>query len=132
MLGYMAGALLPDIDSPHSPFGKHFYVDVPHRTWTHSFWFVLLFAISSYWFRPLIWLALGTFFHIFWDSFSVSGIHWFYPWHKDKGHLLQLYRTGETSEKVVMILGVAFAVLLSGFTVWQMTRSQVDVWMRLS
>ncbi|MBQ1664019.1 MAG: metal-dependent hydrolase, partial [Clostridia bacterium] len=71
MLGYLGGSLMPDVDSPHSPFGRYVHVNVAHRTWTHSLWFVLLFAIPSYWFRPLIWLALGTFFHIFWDSFSV-------------------------------------------------------------
>ena len=100
---FILGSLLPDIDCPTSTLGRIIYIPVEHRTWTHTIWFVIAFGIGSIWFRPLIWLALGFFLHLFWDNFSRTGICFIYPIiKKRKHHPLKLYKSGSVSELVVV------------------------------
>lgn len=115
-LFFFLGCLLPDADHEFSPIGKIFHVPLAHRTWLHSIWFVLLFAVPGIWFRPLMWLAIGCGLHIFYDMFSMSGIHWFYPWKKKK-HWLKLYHTGAASEYIIMTLLVLGAIMYTVMTV---------------
>lgn len=116
---FLLGCLLPDIDQEHSTLGRYFHLPVAHRTWTHTVWFIALFAIPAIFVVPwLAWLAYGCFLHIFLDSLSKGGICWFYPisqykkWTSGaqikKNHWIYLYRTGEMSETIL----TGFFVLL--------------------
>ena len=110
---YIFGAYLPDADCEYSVVGKIVHVPIEHRTWMHSIWFVLLFFIPGLWFRPLVYLAAGCFFHIFWDSFSKAGISWFYP-KRNKHHIFRIYHTHNTSEYV---FGMCVLILFAGCSV---------------
>lgn len=108
------GSLLPDIDYPHSTLGRIIYIPVEHRTWIHTIWFVILFGVGSIWFRPLVWLAFGFFFHLFWDNFSKTGICFIYPIiKKRKHHPLKLYTSSGMSEKVVVVIMLIFTFAMT-------------------
>ena len=107
---YLLGSLLPDIDTPYSTLGRIIYIPFEHRTWTHAIWIPLILLIAGIWIRLLFWLGLGIFFHDFWDSFSASGIHWFYPIKRKGRNKLRLYHTGQRSEYI--FAGVAWGILL--------------------
>lgn len=112
---YLLGVLLPDLDSPYSLIGKKLYLPIAHRTWLHSIWFVIPFAVGSIWVRVLFFLALGMFVHLFFDSFSRSGIKWFYPF--SWRHSIKLYHTSQVSEYVCTGITVVLATLYSVLTV---------------
>lgn len=100
---FTIGLLLPDIDSPNSKLGRYFYVPVEHRTWLHSFYFLLgilflqflplgIFYIINtvviipvsilscfMFFAKTPWLLFGSFLHLVCDSPSKCGICWFRP-----------------------------------------------------
>ena len=107
---FVIGCLLPDMDQENSLFGRMLYVPVTHRTWTHTVWFITLFAIPAIFARCFIWTVYGCILHIFYDSLSKGGICWFYPISKyrkwtsgaqvKKNHKIYLYRTGEMSEAI--------------------------------
>lgn len=119
ILLYILGVLLPDIDTPYSAIGRRIHIPFKHRTWTHAVWFPLLFGIAGIFFKPLFWLSMGMLIHDFWDSLSASGIHWFYPFRKDKTeHIFKLYHTGKTSERVVAAVSVVLAVVSVLLTIW--------------
>lgn len=112
-LFFLLGTLLPDIDYPYSTLGRIIYIPVKHRTWTHTIWFVILFSVFSIWFRPLIWLAVGFFLHLFWDNFSYSGVCFIYPIiKKRKHHPIKLYETSGPSEFIVLVIVIMIAVAL--------------------
>lgn len=113
---YLLGLLLPDIDCEYSTLGKKFYLPIGHRTWLHSIWFVLIFGIASIWIRVFFFLSFGIFTHLFFDSFSRSGVKWFYPL-RNRHHKLKLYRTSNVSEYICMGIVVALAVIYSVFTI---------------
>lgn len=125
VLLFLLGCILPDADHEFSPVGKVFHVPVAHRTWLHSIWFLLLFAIPGVvfgtWLKCLVWLAIGCFMHMFYDMFSASGIHWLYPY-KKKRHFLKLYHTGDPSEYVFVTLVTLAAVAYTVFCVWTLFR----------
>lgn len=110
---YLFGLILPDIDSPYSMIGKIMYLPIPHRTWTHCWLPLLLTAIGSIWFKPLFFLGLGIFIHLFFDSFSASGVNWFYPI-KTK-HVCRLYHTSQPTEYIFATIFVVMSVIYSGF-----------------
>lgn len=117
---FILGSLLPDIDSPNSMLGRYVHVNIQHHTWTHAIWGFLLLCFFGVYYRPLMWCALGVFLHLFWDSFSVGGNCWFYPFskyidypggaHVKKNHVLKIYRVGELSEDIIIVLLVGIAV----------------------
>ena len=117
----LLGSLLPDIDHPSSLLGRYVHVAGGHRTWTHTVYFVILFGVLSIWFRPLAWLALGYFWHLFWDSLSYGGVCWFWPFskyidypggaHVKRKHRIKLYHTGSLVEYIITWLTVFFAFL---------------------
>ena len=124
---FLFGTLLPDIDEPKSMLGRRFHLPVKHRGLTHTVWFLLLLCGLLKW--PIfIWLVLGSFLHIFWDSYSRMGVCWLYPFSKykeynngarvKKGKHFWLYRTGQPSEYVVITLLVVFAVVSAGFMLY--------------
>lgn len=111
---FVLGCILPDCDQKNSLFGRMLYVPVQHRTWTHTLWLVLLLLLMGISAPCFIWLAYGYTLHILFDSLSKGGICWLYPisgykkWASGaqvkKNHKIYLYRTGETSETILMIL----------------------------
>lgn len=111
---YLIGSILPDIDHPYSKIGKIIHLPVKHRTWTHAIWIPVCLLITGIFFRWVFWLGLGYFFHLFWDSFSVSGVDWFYP-KKNKNHKIKLYRTSQTSEYITVSVSVAIFLLYAVF-----------------
>ena len=114
VLLYLLGSLLPDIDHPHSAIGKIIHIPIKHRTWLHAIYIPLILFIVSIWFRPVFYLGIGYFFHIFWDMFSATGIDWFYP-KKNKHHILKLYKTSQLSEGVFVGISVTLSVLYCVF-----------------
>lgn len=126
---FLIGSLLPDIDSGESMISKilHFHIPIEHRTWTHSFWAVILLVIATFAFRPCLFLLLGYVLHLFWDSLSSAGVCFFYPIDKyrhygnnakvKKGHKLKIYYTGQPSEYVllgiILTLTVVMCVILA-------------------
>lgn len=79
MTFYVLGLLIPDCDNEDSIISRIIYLPLGHRTWTHTVWAVLLFFIPGLFYKPLLGLAAGIFVHIFFDSFSKSGVCWLYP-----------------------------------------------------
>lgn len=122
---FVLGCLLPDCDQEKSIAGRMLYVPVRHRTWTHTIWCVILFGALGIGAPCFYWLACGYTLHIFFDSLSKGGICWFYPisqykkWTSGaqvkKNHKIYLYRTGEMSEAILVIITVIIAIIT---TVW--------------
>lgn len=117
---FALGSLLPDIDNKNSTLGKIIHIPIEHRTWLHTVWFILPFAILSFFNALFVWLSLGMFLHIFWDSFSVGGICFFKPNYTTyanggrvkKGHKLKLYRAGDISEKLIVFFIVLTSLII--------------------
>ena len=121
---FIFGTLLPDCDMEKSIMGRMLYVPVQHRTWTHTFWCVMIFTVMGFAASCFLWLAYGYTLHIFYDSLSKGGICWFYPISKynkktsgaqvKKNHKIYLYRTGKTSETILMTLisSIGFSMLI--------------------
>lgn len=110
---FLIGLLIPDVDHPYSMIGRHFYIPFKHRTWTHCWLPLLLCSIGGIWYRACIWLGIGIFVHIFWDSLSMSGVQWLYPL-KTK-HYIKLYHTSEPSEYIVMAIFVMLSIIYTMF-----------------
>lgn len=127
LLLFYLGTLLPDIDSKNSLLGRFIYLPVKHKTWTHTIYGPFLIFVGSVWYLMSFWLGLGYILHLFWDSLSYCGVCFFYPFSKYReynsgakvkvNHKFKIYRTGKTSEYVV----VAVLVTLTGvLLVWGM------------
>lgn len=112
---YLLGLILPDIDHPGSMIGRKLYIPLEHRTWTHCWLPLFLCCIGSIWYRSLFFLGLGMFIHIVFDSFSASGVMWFYPL-KTK-HVCVLYHVRTASEYIVAGVWILFSLIVTGFTV---------------
>lgn len=110
---FLLGSLLPDIDSRSSALGRFVYLPVEHRTWTHAIYIPVLFCLIGIFWRPMFWLGMGYFLHLWFDSISTCGICWLYPYpgyigfdsgaRIKRGHWLKLYRTKSASEKVIIV-----------------------------
>lgn len=126
----MIGSILPDIDSDNSLLGRYVRIGVQHRTWTHTAWGLPFLCFAGVYYRPMMWCALGVFLHLFWDSFSVGGNCWFYPFskyidyssgaHVKRHHWAKLYRVGDLSEKVIVWALIVMAVLCVGWLFYEM------------
>lgn len=118
---FYIGTLAPDIDSENSMLGKFFYLPIEHRTWTHAVWIPIIFGLLAL-LQPIFWwFVFGYMGHLIWDNASRGGVCFFYPITKYRhfgntgakikdGHFLYLYRTGQTSEYVVMGIVVAITI----------------------
>lgn len=121
MLALWVGAVLPDIDEPESYIGRRtrgisdlIHLIFGHRGITHTLLFVCIFAIT---FVPLtykighveigFWLVVGSFLHIFEDSFSNSGVKWLLPF-TDKTYHIPIYSTGSLVEFLIGIVALIF------------------------
>lgn len=119
------GSLLPDIDSKKSLLGRFLYIPIEHRTWTHSVWFVLLFALLGLIHPLLRFVWIGGFLHILADEFSKGGICFMYPFHTYKkygngafiarGHKISFYHTGTKSEIVCVVIVAVVSAIICGF-----------------
>ena len=126
----MIGSILPDIDSDNSLLGRYIRIGVQHRTWTHTAWGLPFLCFAGVYYRPMMWCALGVFLHLFWDSLSVGGNCWFYPFskyidyssgaHVKRHHWAKLYRVGDLSEKVIVWALIVMAVLCVGWLFYEM------------
>lgn len=112
ILFYLFGTVIPDIDSPHSLIGRYAYLPIRHRTWTHCFLPIILCVIISVWFRPVVFFGIGIFIHLFYDSFSGTGIRWLYP--LQFRYVCVLYRTGGLSEYIFVAIS-SIALLFYSF-----------------
>lgn len=72
---FTIGLLLPDIDSPKSKLGRYVHVNIEHRKYLHTFYFLLLIFVLTK--NP--WIVFGAFLHLFCDSPSKCGVCWFNP-----------------------------------------------------
>ena len=114
---YILGTILPDIDSPGSLVGRHVYIPVEHRTWTHSLWPLIVLLLVGIKFRLVFMLGLGYFTHLFADSYSYAGVDWFYP-HKSKHHVIKLYKAGKPSEYILDCITYLILIIITGFTIY--------------
>jgi inner membrane protein len=87
------GALLPDIDEPHSYIGRKLSfisellkaLNLKHRTFTHSIFFSLIIAVLGYLINPVLYfVAFGSFMHLLEDMITNSGVSLFYPFYKKR------------------------------------------------
>lgn len=115
LIFYMLGTIIPDVDSPYSMVGKRFYLPIPHRTWTHCWLPLLVFGILGFFARPSTFLCIGIFVHMFFDSFSASGVYWLYPL-KFKIRC-PIYHTGSPTEYIFATLVCVASVVYSVFAV---------------
>lgn len=100
VLLFVLGLLAPDCDSPKSTLGRFIYIPIEHRTWLHTAYIVIAFAILGIFLRPFFLFAIGYFVHLLFDSPSKCGICWFNPsgykhypngGKMKKGHVVVLY-----------------------------------------
>ena len=108
---FLIGAILPDIDTPYSMLGRFICLPFEHRTWTHAIWWPAALCVAGIWVRLLMWLGIGVFIHDFCDSFSASGLHWFYPIKNKNKHVLKLYHTGKGSEYAIVTISWVITIL---------------------
>ncbi len=113
---YMLGCLLPDIDYPYSRIGRIIYLPIKHRTWTHAIYVPAVLLIIGIYVRCVFWLGLGYLVHLICDSFSASGISWFYP-HKNRHHICKLYTTSHISETIVVFMYIILLIVYCVFVV---------------
>lgn len=127
ILAYILGSLLPDCDHQHSLIGRIIYIPFKHRTWTHAIYFPVILFVVSWFYRWVFWLGLGYLLHIFWDSFSASGIDWLYP-KNNKHHFIKLYHTSEPTEYAIVGIGIAFAFVYGLFALNHVYRFMRITW----
>jgi inner membrane protein len=125
LCGILVGCMLPDIDSAGSFISRKLKVNLGflgHRKILHSILgsliFSLPFVIFQKYFGPYsLFIAYGLFIgcitHLILDSFTVSGIAWFYPFSKKKikGKIV----TGSIWDTVFLVCGVASIFILAKY-----------------
>jgi inner membrane protein len=117
-VGTFIGSVLPDIDEPNSYIGNKFpflskflnFLGLKHRTFTHSFIFVLLIVLLGIIHPIFYFIAFGIFMHILGDVLTKSGVPFFYPAF-DTRFSLGLFKTGSLGE--FLFIGV-----MSGFVLY--------------
>ena len=118
------GSILPDMDSPNSYVNKHYLIGIgkviskfsEHRGFWHSIYglivVTLFMALITFLFRLpdrfIIALPLGYLLHLTADSFTVSGIKWFWK----KGHIKGPIKTGSTGENIFFFMLIILTVLV--------------------
>ena len=104
--------ILKSVEVP-SVFGEH-------RTTTHTIWAVLILGVLASFFHIFFFLVFGYVLHLVLDSFSTSGVCWFWPFEQYKrvgqfgkvkrGKHLSLYKTSNPSEYI--LVGVYLVLVL--------------------
>ncbi len=122
LMGVGLGSLLPDIDTPCSFIGARLkIISYPlsiffkHRGVLHSITPIVLILILGIFLKSkfILSISLGYFLHLLGDTFSKSGVNWFWPFSKkDIKILVKLltYKTGTLKEYVILF--VSFFILL--------------------
>lgn len=127
VLCFALGTVLPDIDSESSTLGRYITPisrAIPHRTFTHTIWAVLVIAGFSWYFESvyLLALALGYAVHIVEDSFSQMGIRWFYPVSvrniKQGSRFPFAYETGGFAESLMFFTAIGVHAFCAVFVIW--------------
>lgn len=129
---FLVGCLLPDCDSEKSIVGRLVHIPVKHRTWTHTIWCIIPLTLMGFAVPCFFFLAYGYFLHILFDSLSKGGICWFYPisqyktWASGaqvkKNHKFYLYRTGKTSEIILLVCVAVAGTIMSMYAVYLSTK----------
>lgn len=86
----VGGALIPDLDHPHSALGRlFFFISGPlnqafgHRTLTHSiFLYLIPLIVGFFWCKILFWVVIGAITHIVIDALNTSGVQMLWPYSK--------------------------------------------------
>lgn len=121
---YFYASTLPDIDNKkRMPF--------KHRTWVHTIWPLLIIGYFTFKYRvsyPYLFFIgmsfnISYFLHLFFDDFSIMGCDMIYPfigyrvYHGGKvkyrkGFHLELYKTGDESERFFVIITSLLLIIL--------------------
>lgn len=123
LTGVGLGSLLPDIDTPYSFIGARLkIISYPlsalfkHRGGLHSIVpiiFILnlgIFLNSKF----ILSISLGYFIHFLGDTFSQSGVNWFWPFSNKKIKIpvkLLTYKTGSIKEYVILFVSILILIL---------------------
>jgi inner membrane protein len=84
-LASAVGALLPDLDSPHSLLGSKIpvisLIGGGHRGWMHSLLGTAVFALPAYLYNPAAGYAaaVGCLTHLLLDMLNPTGVKLFWP-----------------------------------------------------
>ena len=119
MVFALIGAVIPDIDTGFSTWGKHFIFKpiqffLKHRTMIHSLTFGILITILIAAFFPVLSFGffLGFASHLLLDSFTKDGILPFWPLsYKSSGFI----STGRRIEGTFFITLIAIDLLIIAF-----------------
>lgn len=96
LTGVGLGSLLPDIDTPHSFIGARLKI----ISYPLSIFLKSKFILS---------ISLGYFLHLLGDTFSKSGVNWFWPFSKKDVKIpikLLTYKTGTFKEYVILFVSI--------------------------
>ncbi|USK75913.1 metal-dependent hydrolase [Peribacillus frigoritolerans] len=120
LAGVSLGSLLPDIDEPKSFIGRRSFGlaviikrKFGHRGITHSLsmWVGLLFFLLLLVPNPFtLGIALGYFFHILGDYFSVSGVPLFSPIDNVRRKSPLTYKTSGKAETVIYYVAILISL----------------------
>ena len=123
---FVVSTSLPDIDQKIK--------GIPHRTITHSVWFLIPLILLGLAYNPLFGIFLAALHHIIIDSFSSQGVALLYPFQGylkydngksvKRGYHIKLYKNREASEYICAILismvnsAIALMFLLDYFNLY--------------
>lgn len=112
---FLVGTTLPDIDQ------KIKYIK--HRTFTHSFLFLIMLLLPGIFYRPLLGLFFASFHHILIDSFSAQGVAFFWPFQGyirydngksiKSGYHIKLYKAKSTAESILAVIICLFNLAIA-------------------
>ncbi|NGT68456.1 metal-dependent hydrolase [Clostridium perfringens] len=122
LTGVSLGSLLPDIDTPYSFIGARLkIISYPlsiffkHRGGLHSIipiiiilWIGIL--LNS---KFILSVSLGYFLHLLGDTFSRSGVNWFWPFSNKSIKIpikLLTYKTGSIKEYVILFISILILI----------------------
>ena len=115
MIAAGAGALLPDLDTPHSMLGSKIpllsVIGGGHRGWMHSLIGLAVFSLPVYLYNPQAGYAVATgcITHFVLDMLNPSGVKLFWPFGRHR-HIL-----GIPSSSIIANLAVTVLVLFAAF-----------------
>jgi inner membrane protein len=115
---------IPDIDSPSSKIGNHWYFRPiqwvsSHRGKIHSFTFLIFITLILVFFFPILSFPffLGYSSHLFADSFTLEGIHPFYP--------SKVISNGDVRTGGIFEMGILFGFLVADISLFIIRLSSV-------
>ncbi|MDU7067186.1 MAG: metal-dependent hydrolase [Clostridium perfringens] len=118
LTGVGLGSLLPDIDTPYSFIASRIkIISYPlsiffkHRGGLHSIAPIILILSLGISLKTkfLLSISLGYFLHLLGDTFSKSGVNWFWPFSKKDIKIpvkILTYKTGTFKEYVILFVSI--------------------------